>query len=39
MSVLNVAREIFGFKNMWTYDERILYKDNNDGQKIEIYYE
>ena len=39
MSVLNEAREKFGFKNVWTYDGRILYKDNNDGQKIKIYYE
>ena len=38
-SVLNEAREKFGFKNVCTYDGRILYKDNNDGQKIEIYYE
>ena len=38
MSVLNEAREKFGFKNVWTYDGRILYKDN-DGQKIKIYYE
>ena len=39
MSVLNEAREKFGFKNVWTFDERILYKDKNDGQKIKIYYE
>ena len=39
MGVLNKAREKFGFKNVWTYDGRILYKDSNDGQKIEIYYE
>ena len=39
MSVLNKAREKFGFKNEWTYDGRILFKDNNDGQKIKIYYE
>ena len=31
MSVLNEAREKFSFKNVWTYDGRILYKDNNDG--------
>ena len=36
MSILNEAREKFGFKNVWTYDGRILYKDNNDGQKIKI---
>ena len=30
-SVLNKAREKFGFKNVCTYDGRILYKDNNDG--------
>ena len=39
MSVLNEAREKFDFKNVWTYNGRILYKDNNDEQKIKIYYE
>ena len=39
MSVLNEVREIFGFKNPWTYNGRILYKDNNDGQKTKIYCE
>ena len=39
MSVLNEAREESGFKKVWTYDRRILCKDNNDGQKIKIYYE
>ena len=39
MSVLNGAREKFGFKNVRTYDGRILYKDNDDGQKMKIYYE
>ena len=38
MSILNEAREKFGFKNVWAYDGQILYKDNNDGQKIKIYY-
>ena len=28
-----------GFKNVWEYDGRILYRDNNDGQKIKIYYQ
>ena len=37
MNVLNEAKEKFGFKNVWTYDGRILFKDNNDGQKIKIY--
>ena len=36
MSVLNEAREKFGFKNVWTYDERILCKNNNDAKKIKI---
>ena len=36
MSVLNEARKKYGFKNVWTYDGRILYKDNNDEQKIKI---
>ena len=35
----NEAREKYGFKNVWTYDGQILYKDNNDGQKIKIYYD
>ena len=39
MSVLNEAREKYGFKNVWTYDGRILYKDNNDGQNIKVYYD
>ena len=39
MSVLNETREKFGFKNVWAYDRRVLYKDNNDEQKIKIYYE
>ena len=38
MSVLNKAREKLGFKNVCTYDGQILYEDNNDGQKIKIYY-
>ena len=38
MSVLNEAKEKLGFKNVWTCDGWILYKDNNDGQKIKIYY-
>ena len=39
MSILNEAREKFGFMNVWTYDGQILYKDNNDGQKVKICYE
>ena len=39
MSVVNEARELLGFKNVWTYDGLILYKNNNDGQKIKVYYE
>ena len=39
MSVLNEAREKYGFKNVWTYGGRILYKDNNDGHNIKIYYD
>ena len=34
MSILNEAREKFGFKNV-----RVPCKDNNDGQKIKISYE
>ena len=39
MSVLNEAREKFGFKNVWTYDGQIPCEDNNIGQKIKMYYE
>ena len=40
MRVLNEARgKKYGFENVWTYDGRILYKDNIDGQKIKIYYD
>ena len=38
MSVLNEAREKFGFKNVWTYNGWIRYKDSSDGQKIKINY-
>ena len=38
MTFFNEVREKLGFKNVWTYDGRILYKDDNDSQKIEIYY-
>ena len=31
MSILNEAREKFGFMNIWTYNGQILYKDDNDG--------
>ena len=39
MSVLNEARGKYGFKNLWTYDGRIRYKDISDEQKIKIYYD
>ena len=39
MSVLNETRDKYGFKKVWTFDGRILYKDNIDGQKIKIYYD
>ena len=29
MTVLNEARQKFGFKNVWTYNGRIIYKHNN----------
>ena len=32
MNILNEAREKFGFRNVWTYDGGILYKDSNDGK-------
>ena len=41
MKVLNEAREKYGFKNVWTYDGRILYKDNKRSKSIiiRIYFE
>ena len=39
MSALNEAREKFDFKNVWTYNGRILYKGNNDEQKIKVFCE
>ena len=39
MNVLNEAKEKLAFKNVWTCDGWILYKDNNDGQKIKICYD
>ena len=39
MRILNEAREKLCFKNVCLCDGQILYKDNNDGQKIIIYYE
>ena len=39
MSVLDEAKEKFGSKNVSTNEVQILYKDNNDGQKIKIYHE
>ena len=39
MSVLNEAREKFGFKNVWTCNGWILYNEHNDEQNIKIYCE
>ena len=33
LTVLNEARQKFGFKNVWTYDGRIIYKHNNVGKR------
>ena len=34
MSILNEAREKFGFEKVWTCNKGILYKDNNDGKNL-----
>ena len=35
---LKEVKEKFGFKNGWSNESRIMYKDNGDG-KIEIYFD
>ena len=34
MKILNEARQKYGVRNVWTYDGRVMYKENN---KISVY--
>ena len=34
-----VARETYGFKNVWSQEEKILYTDANDRNKIKVFYD
>ena len=38
VSKLKEAKEKFGFKNFWSNDGRIIYKDNGD-YKTKIYFD
>ena len=35
---MKVARETYGFKNVWSQDGKILYTDANDRNKIKVFY-
>ena len=35
---MKVALETYGFKNVWSQDEKILYTDANDRNKIKVFY-
>ena len=35
---MKLARETYGFKNIWSQDEKILYTDANDRSKIKVFY-
>ena len=35
---MKVARETYGFKNVWSEDGKILYTDANDRNKIKVFY-
>ena len=36
---MKVARETYGFKNVWSQDRKILYTDANDRNKIKVFYD
>ena len=36
---MKVARETYGFKNGWSQDTKILHTDENDRNKIKIFYD
>ena len=35
---MKIARETYGFKNVWSQDQKILYTDTNDRNKIKTFY-
>ena len=36
---LKKAREIYGFKNVWSQDGKIFFSDVNDRNKVKIFYD
>ena len=36
---MKIARETYGFKNVWSRDGKILYTDANDRNKIKAFYD
>ena len=36
---MKVARETYGFKNVWSQDGKILYTDANDRNEIKVFYD
>ena len=39
ISEMKVARETYGFKNVWSQDGKTLYTDANDSNKIKVFYD
>ena len=36
---LEKAREMYGFKNAWSQDGKILFSDVNDRNKVKVFYD
>ena len=36
---LKKVREMYGFKNVWSQDGKILFSDVNDGNKVKVFYD
>ena len=36
---LKKLREIYGFKNVWSQDGKILFSDVNDRNKVKVFYD
>ena len=36
---LKKAREMYGFKNVWSQDGKILFSDVNDRNKVKVFYD
>ena len=36
---LKKAREMYGFKNVWAQDGKVLFSDVNDRNKIKVFYD